>query len=367
MENRHTSRLGPAIIKAGIRKPKPNSKPATSKVQTKITDFIKPKTQEQVKPYSRIDINNVRFKQLINNRREPSMDEINRLCVTATQFVCFGHEPNSRLGAPVGLNKKHTKVHSLEGNPRAYIFASSNLHIWPIPSLTNGDVATALFDTHDPKVGKLVLCSFYWDILEKEIPAAYLKVAEFARSNGFILITGSDTNAHSTLWNCAKDNTRGKKLEEMMIKADLVPVNRGNKWTFQGGMGNSIIDVTMVTSRFANRIKDWRVSNRNTFSDHNLIEFEVDIEPPQKYQYIDYKYGNHDKFRKDWEEQAALLALELMHEDKRISLIEKRCNRITEIIQNTSKKYYKVKEVIVRPDHGKWITKEIREQIDINN
>ena len=123
----------------------------------------------------------------------------------------------------------------------------------------------------------------------------------------------------------------------------------------------------MVTSRFANRIKDWRISNRNPFSDNNLIEFEVNIEPPQKYQYIDYKYGNHDKFRKDWEEQAALLALELMHEDKRISLIEKRCNRITEIIQNTSKKYYKVKEVIVRPDHGKWITKEIREQIDINN
>ena len=98
------------------------------------------------------------------------MDEINRFCAAATQFVCFVHEPNSRLGAPVGLYKKHTQVHSLEGNPRVYIFASSNLHIWPMPSLTNRDVATALFNTHDPKVGKLVLCSFYWDILEKEIP-----------------------------------------------------------------------------------------------------------------------------------------------------------------------------------------------------
>ena len=103
------------------------------------------------------------------------------------------------------------------------------------------------------------------------------------------------------------------------------------------------------------------------FSDHNLIEFEVEMEPPQKYQYIDYKYGNHDKFKKECEEQAAILALELLSEEKRINLIEKRCNRITDIIQSTAKKYYKVKEVIVRPDHSKWITKEIREQIDINN
>ena len=236
-----------------------------------------------------------------------------------------------------------------------------------MPSLTTEDVATALFDTHDPKVGKVLLCSFYWDILERNIPESYTKVADFARSNGYILIAGSDSNAHSTLWNCSVDNARGKKLEEFMIKADLVPVNRGNKWTFEGGMGKSIIDVTMVTSRFADRIKNWRVSNRNTFSDHNMMEFEVELEPLRKYQYIDYKYGNHDKFRTDCEEQASLLALELMNERKCINLIERRCKRITEIIQMNARKHYKVKEVIVRPDHSKWITKEIKDQIDINN
>ena len=67
-----------------------------------------------------------------------------------------------------------------------------------MPALTNGDIVTALFDTHDPKVGKLVLCSFYWDILEKDIPDMFKKVSEFAKSNGYILITGSDTIAHST-------------------------------------------------------------------------------------------------------------------------------------------------------------------------
>ena len=71
-----------------------------------------------------------------------------------------------------------------------------------------------------------------------------------------------------------------------MVQADLVPVNIGNRKTFMGGMGNSIIDVTMVTTRFADRIKNWRVSNKNMLSDYNLLEFEVELEAPKKFQYI---------------------------------------------------------------------------------
>ena len=62
-----------------------------------------------------------------------------------------------------------------------------------------------------------------------------------------------------------------------------------------------------------------------------------------------------------------MLALELLNEDKTISLIEKRCNKLTEIIQTNAKKHYKIKEVIVRPDNSKWLTKEIKDQITVNN
>ena len=159
MDSRHSAGRGPAVIKAGMRKVKPKNN--KNKIQSKITDFITPKVKPMQVPPKKVDINNVKFKQLNNNRREQSMDEINRFCTSASQFVCFGHEPNNKLGAPTGLNRRHTRIYSLTGRPRAYIFASSNLHIWPMPSLTDGDVATALFNTHDPKVGKVVLCSFY--------------------------------------------------------------------------------------------------------------------------------------------------------------------------------------------------------------
>ena len=361
MDKRHSKAIQARII-AGVRTGAASNKKNHIPVQKKITDFIKPQNGKQKIIHRKVDLNKVKFRQLNSNKREVSMDEINRLCETNKQFICLGHEPNVRLGAPVGLNRRHISVHSIQTKPRAYIFASANLHIWPMPSLTNGDVATALFDTHDPKVGKLVLCSFYWDILDKEIPDIFVKVTEFAKKNGYILVTGSDTNAHSTLWNCIFDNARGKKLEDLMIQADLVPVNIGNKKTFHGGNGSSIIDVTMVTTRFADRIKDWHVSNRNMLSDHSLIEFDIELEEPVKFQYIDFKGGDHKQFKKDCEEQAALLALELLNEEKKISLIEKRCKKLNNIIQTNAKKHFQLKEVIVRPPYSKHITKEILEQ-----
>ena len=88
-------------------------------------------------------------------------------------------------------------------------------------------------------------------------------------------------------------------------------------------MGSSIIDVTMVTTRFADRIKNWHVSNRNMLSDHSLIEFDIELEEPVKFQYIDFQNGDHKQFKKDCEEQAALLALELLNEDKKYLLLRK--------------------------------------------
>ena len=152
-----------------------------------------------------------------------------------------------------------------------------------------------------------------------------------------------------------------------MIQADLVPVNIGNRKTFHGGMGSSIIDVTMVTTRFADRIRNWHVSNKNMLSDHSMIEFEIELEAPEKFHYIDFKGGDHKGFRKECEEKAALLALELLNKEKKISLIEHRCRRINEIIQTAAGKYFKTKEVIVRPNYGRHITKEILAQGEIAN
>ena len=109
MDNRHTNGIKPATIKAGARKPN-KRKINPGKLQTKMTDYLLPDKEKPKKHFKSVDINNVKFKQLNNNKREPSMEEINKFCNSADQFICFGHEPNVKLGAPVALNKRHTKI-----------------------------------------------------------------------------------------------------------------------------------------------------------------------------------------------------------------------------------------------------------------
>ena len=174
MDKRH-SKPGKARVIAGSRTSAFVKKTKSIAKQSKITDFLPKKNAPEKIINKPINLDDIKFKQLNSNRRELCMVELNTICTLNSKFVCFGHEPNIKLGAPVRLNNRHTKIHSLTGKPRAYIFASSNLHIWPMPSLTNEDVATDLFDTHDPRVGKLLLCSFCWDILDKDIPISSQK------------------------------------------------------------------------------------------------------------------------------------------------------------------------------------------------
>ena len=138
------------------------------------------------------------------------------------------------------------------------------------------------------------------------------------------------------------------------------------QWTpFEGGMGKSIIDVTMVTSRFSDRITNWKVSNTDMRSDHNLIEFDIEMQAPETITYTDYANGDHEGFKKACEEDAAKMALDLMLIENNIDKVEKRCKMVTESIQANAKKYFKVKEILVRPNNSKWITKEVLKQINV--
>ena len=50
-----------------------------------------------------------------------------------------------------------------------------------------------------------------------------------------------------------------------------------------------------------------------------------------------------------------------------ISLIEKRCNKLSNIIQVNAKKHFKLKEVIVKPNYSRHNTKDILAQGKIAN
>ena len=90
------------------------------------------------------------------------------------------------------------------------------------------------------------------------------------------IIIGTDSNAHSTVWNCANTNNRGEFIEDFLIKNDLTCLNVGNNPTFESAQGfRSIINITIANYRLATSISNWKVENHLHISDHFRITFTI--------------------------------------------------------------------------------------------
>ena len=88
------------------------------------------------------------------------------------------------------------------------------------------------------------------------------------------IIIGTDSNAHSTVWNCPKTDKRGEFIEDF-IENDLSCLNVGNSPTFENARGfKSIIDITIANYSLATSICNWKVdlssSHLRSFQDYIL-------------------------------------------------------------------------------------------------
>ena len=90
------------------------------------------------------------------------------------------------------------------------------------------------------------------------------------------IIIGTDSNAHSTVWNCANTDNRGEFIEDFLINNDLSCLNVGNNPTFESACGfTSIINITIANYRLATSISNWRVEKNLQISDHFRITFTI--------------------------------------------------------------------------------------------
>ena len=90
------------------------------------------------------------------------------------------------------------------------------------------------------------------------------------------ILIGSDSNAHSTVWNFTCTDKRGEFVEYFLITNDLKCLNIGNNPTFKNAQGyTSIIDITVANYQLATSICNWRVENYLQLSDHFRITFLI--------------------------------------------------------------------------------------------
>lgn len=91
------------------------------------------------------------------------------------------------------------------------------------------------------------------------------------------MILAGDFNAKSTRWGSRATDGRGRVLEAWAAALDLCLLNTGSRSTLIRPQGESIVDLTWSTPSVANKIKNWRVSEQETLSDHLYIEFDVEV------------------------------------------------------------------------------------------
>ena len=90
------------------------------------------------------------------------------------------------------------------------------------------------------------------------------------------ILISSDSNAHSTVWNCPCTDKHGEFVEDFLITNNLKCLNIGNNPTFKNAQGfTSIIDITVANYRLATSICNWKVENYLQVSDHFRISFSI--------------------------------------------------------------------------------------------
>lgn len=115
-------------------------------------------------------------------------------------------------------------------------------------------------------------------------------------------IIGADVNGHSTLWHCNSQNDRGRHVETLIEDFDLRIANTPQPIStyHREGMGESNIDVTLMTPHLQDRIRDWTVSNE-TDSDHNVLTYNIDktnLEHTKTKQRYNIRRANWDIFNR---------------------------------------------------------------------
>ena len=159
---------------------------------------------------------------------------------------------------------------------RAGIYTSSlqSCHFVPMHEFIDQDITTGTLEGGSLNES-LIVSSVYLDIMKPEILPKFKELVEYCIRKNLRLICGIDSNAHSTLWGSQYTNPRGEDLEEFIFEFGLYVENIGRTPTWQARGSATIIDITLSLN-MGDSVRNWRVTDDITFSDHNLIAFAVE-------------------------------------------------------------------------------------------
>ncbi len=219
-----------------------------------------------------------------------------RLSEGADDLV-FVLEPWVNGGKVCGLKNPNFKlIVGGEGYPRSCILANSNLNVFLLSKFSSKDITAASMEL-EGLIYWLTSAYFAYDDPGPLPSEDVVKMIEEADRAGHHVIMCCDSNAHNTIWGSTDTNDRGESLLEFVISTNLIICNRGNAPTFVTSNRQEVLDVTFASDTLSGRIRDWRVGEEHSFSDHRYIEFSLDAKAPAELTRRNYRKTNWVKYR----------------------------------------------------------------------
>ncbi|XP_037929597.1 uncharacterized protein LOC119664120 [Teleopsis dalmanni] len=149
-------------------------------------------------------------------------------------------------------------------------------------------------------------------------PEGVSLVQNFAQTEKLALM-GCDANARHSLWESSKINDRGESLFDFILRCNLEICNKGG-W-------EEVLDIALCSTSRSLAINDWRVSARNSFSNHKYIMFVMDIP-------IVAKQSQRNPRKANWDILRSLLSIKVNIAPAPINSIRKLEGRVNSLTDN---------------------------------
>jgi hypothetical protein len=212
-------------------------------------------------------------------------------------------EPYLYQSRPLGISKAYRTFTSGERKSRAAIVISiTTIDALLITQISDNDaVFLEIVDGNT----RFYAASIYFDyneLVENNINTLE-SILKFTK--GAKITIGLDSNSRSTTWHDVLTNSRGKFLEEFLASNQLHIINEDSaKTTFQSSKDSNNIDLTIVNNQMLAAIRDWEVSEEESCSDRNIINFNLNFtnDKAKIYSFLGTRYmvkeQQHTDFKK---------------------------------------------------------------------
>ena len=196
------------------------------------------------------------------------------------EMIALCQEPAQHRGRITNFNRKISVIvgtKTPEEKPRACILYKRNASFHKLAQFCNRDQVAIMLKDGQGK--KIIITSTYmpFDSMEAPPPELTKKLIEHCEANRIELIINTDCNSHNEAWGSTDNNHRGDALLDYLMTTNMHICNIGNRPTFKNVIREEVLDITLASTGIMDKIENWKVSEEETFSDHNLIEYELNL------------------------------------------------------------------------------------------